>query len=284
MKKTFPLFCLIFFNLLSCEKIKYYPDKAYLEVETKILAHKTGGGETTPFQENSLEAAGNSFSVLDGIECDIQISKDRTLWLSHNPDLSDCGGTAYRCFAETTDNQIVKLDSCNGNSHNFTRLEDIFAFMSANYPEKYISLDVKAWIPCGTTSIDVPGVMNVIADEVYRLTVKYNLQNHVMAESETASFLNYLKKHSSGIECYLTSLGDFERAMQLTLESGYSGISFKYKFKEELNTEHIKLLRRKGLKIQLWTVDSVNNIEEAISINPDFIQTDNLKYFTKTLK
>jgi glycerophosphoryl diester phosphodiesterase len=105
-----------------------------------------------------------------------------------------------------------------------------------------------------------------------------------MAESETATFLNYLKKHSSGIECYLTSLGDFERAMQLTLESGYSGISFKYKFKEELNAEHIKLLHRKGLKIQLWTVDSVNNIEEAISINPDFIQTDNLKYFTKNSK
>jgi len=61
-------------------------------------------------------------------------------------------------------------------------------------------------------------------------------------------------------------------------------ISFKYKFKEELNAEHIKLLHRKGLKIQLWTVDSVNNIEEAISINPDFIQTDNLKYFTKNSK
>jgi len=272
---------IIFSIFQSCDKIKYYPDKDYHEVKTLILAHKAGGGDSSRYQENSTDAAKYSLSIVDGIEVDLQISKDKTIWLAHNADLSDCGGVSYDCFPETTDNQIINLDSCNGNTLNYSRLEEIFAFLSSSYPNKYISLDVKTWLPCAVTSSDVLGVMNVIADEIIRLTGKYNLQNHVMVESETASFLNYLKNNSIGIEVYLTSFGDFERAMQLCLESKYSGISFKYKFGEEIGIENIQLIRRKGLKIQLWTVDSEENINEAISINPDFIQTDNLKYFEK---
>jgi hypothetical protein len=102
-----------------------------------------------------------------------------------------------------------------------------------------------------------------------------------MVESETAYFLNYVKRNSSGIECYLQSWGDFERAMLLSLESGYAGISFKYKFKEDITADNIELVRRKGLKVQLWTVNSEEDLDEALLINPDFIQTDNLNYFIK---
>jgi len=274
---VFTIIVLCFVN--SCDKIKYYPDKDYIEVQTIILAHRAGGNDQSPFQENSRGAAENSFSIVDGIEVDIQISKTRTVWLAHDADLPDCGGNSYDCFPEETDVQIIELDSCRGDSFSYSKLEDIFILMSSNYPDKFISLDVKAWSPCAVTSIGVTGVMNVIADEIIELTERYNLQNHVMVESETATFLNYVKRNSLGIECYLTAFGDFERAMQLTLESGYSGISFKYKFKEEIGIEHIQLIRNKGLKIQLWTVNSEEYIDEALSINPDFIQTDNLKYF-----
>lgn len=121
--------------------------------------------------------------------------------------------------------------------------------------------------------------MNVIADQIIDLTEHYNLYNRVMVESETASFLGYIKKKSDGIETYLTTLGDFERGMQIALKGGFSGLSFKYNFDEEITVDHIYLIRKKGLKIQLWTVNETDEIEQAISINPDFIQTDNLDYF-----
>lgn len=265
----------------SCQKIKYYPDKDYREVTTKVLAHRAGGGDHSPYQENSLEAAQYGLSIVDGLEVDVQISKDRTVWLGHNADLPECGGTFYDCFPEETDDRIVALDSCDGDKHSFTRLEDIFSTMASSYPGSFISIDVKAWPPCAVTSSDVLGVMNVIGDEVIRLTNKYNLQNRVMVESETGSFLNYVKKNGTGVEYYLISFGDFERAMQLSLEAGLTGISFHYKWIEEISAEHIQLIRKKGLKIQLWTVNSEVDIEEALSINPDFIQTDNLDYFRR---
>jgi hypothetical protein len=174
--------------------------------------------------------------------------------------------------------QIEQLNICNGTSIVYFRLEDIFALMANLYPDKYISLDVKAWEPCDVSSSDIIGMMNSIADEIIYLIQKYNL-HHVMVESQTGTFLNYVKNHSSGIECYLTSLGDFERGMMLALESGYAGISFKYQFKEEITQEHVQMLRKKGLKIQLWVVNDEADLSEALFINPDFIQTDNIDFF-----
>ena len=271
------LLVLILFICVACKKIKYYPDKPYGDVETKVLAHRGGGNSS--YQENTLEAASYGLSTLDGIEVDIQISKNRTIWMFHSAELPDCGGVSYNCFPETYNSQIIELDSCLGNTFVLSRLEEVFALMSSLYTDKFISLDVKAWAPCEVTSLGITGIMNVIADEIVYLTDKYNLNGHVMVESETTSFLSYLKRKSVGVETYLSTLGDFERGMQIALKGGFTGLSFKYKFDEEITEDHIYLIRKKGLKIQLWTVNEPDEIEEAIFINPDYIQTDNLAYF-----
>jgi glycerophosphoryl diester phosphodiesterase len=280
-KKFVILISITSYLFYSCDKIKYYPDKDYQEVKTLILAHRAGGGGTSNFQQNSLEAAGYGFSIVDGIEVDIQLSKDRTLWLYHGAELPECGGAVYECFPEVSDNQLIELDSCNGDEFDFSKLEDIFALMSINYPQKHISLDVQPWYPCAFTSVNIVGEMNVIADEIIRLTEKYNLQNCVMVESQTATFLDNIKSNSIGIECYLTSWGGIERAMLLALTAGYTGVSVKFKpeNEEEVTAEDIYLMRTKGLKIQLWTVNSEEDLRDALSINPDYIQTDNLSYF-----
>ena len=120
--------------------------------------------------------------------------------------------------------------------------------------------------------------MNDIADRIIRLKNKYKLTN-ILVESQTATFLNYLKDNSFGIECYLTTWGDFERGMLITLKKNLDGISFKYKYKEAITADHVRMLHKKGIKIQLWTVDDPADLEEAISLDPDFIQTDNIGYF-----
>ena len=275
MTRTITILLLIL-TLTTCQKIKYYPDINYKEVSTKFLCHRGGGSiEYSPEQENTLAAAIRGFTYMDGIEIDVQISKDFTVWLSHTHELSECGGTQYSCFQSTTDKEILTLDSCNGDTFTFTRLEEVFQYMSENCPDKYIDLDVKNWPVCGL-NVDILGLMNVIGDEVIRLTEKYNLQNHIFVESEVATFLTYVKDHSSGIETYLGTTGDFERGMQITLEKGYTGMSFKFKADEIISEKHVQMIRQKGLKLQLYTVDSETDMRDALSINPDFIQTDNV--------
>jgi glycerophosphoryl diester phosphodiesterase len=257
----------------SCERVEYFPDKPIHDSATRILAHKGGGF----FDDgNTLAACIYGLQVADGIEVDIQKSLDNDLWLSHSSIVASCGTFKETCFASISSGSIVNLDSCMGNQKDYTKLEEVFGFMSTHHPEKYISLDVKAWSPCEAGGINVIHEMNLMAQAILDLTERYQMDDHVLVESEVGDFLYYIKKRNPRIETYLATLGDFELGISRALDAGFSGVSFHYKFDEPINKEQVDLLHRKGLKIQLWTVNDTADMEEAKSLNPDFIQTDNL--------
>lgn len=262
---------------ISCDRVEYYPDKPVAFDKTYLLAHK-GGGDSD--EGNTLEGSLLGLSLFDGIEVDIQTSSDNTLWLSHSPLLHSCGSFEEDCFVSHTDAEIIEIDSCLGNNINYTSLETIFKYISSNYPDKFISLDAKAWIPCGISGINLIRTMNLFAQAIIDLTFQYHLENRVMVESENGDFLYYIKMNSDFIETYLTSFGDFELAVSRALDAGFSGISFAFKVKEQISKEQVDLIHRKGIKIQLWTINDTSDIREALSMNPDFIQTDNLEYIT----
>jgi glycerophosphoryl diester phosphodiesterase len=255
---------------LSCDRMEYFPDQPIATEGTRMIAHRGGG----LFDEgNTLEACMYGLKMANGIEVDLQKSSDDDVWLSHSSLVAACGSFKESCFASIPSSTIIAIDTCLGNQINYTRLEQVFAFMSANYPDKYISLDVKAWHPCGVSHINIIHEMNLLAKSIVALTVKYHLEDQVLVESEVGDFLYYIKTHNDHIETYLASLGDFEIAISRALDSGFSGISFHYKFDEPINNELVDLMHRKGLKIQLWTVEAAD-LEEAKSLNVDFIQTD----------
>jgi glycerophosphoryl diester phosphodiesterase len=240
-------------------------------------AHKGGGDFDAG---DTFEGCILGLNLFDGIEVDIQTSSDNTLWLSHSPLLPSCGSFPEDCFVSHNDAEIIEIDSCLGNDINFSKLETVFRYMNTNYPDKFISLDAKAWTPCGISGINLIRTMNLFAQAVIDLTLKYHLEDRVMVESENGDFLYYIMKNCDFIETYLTSFGDFELGVSRALDAGFSGISFAYKVKEPISRAQIDLIHRKGLKIQLWTVNDSIDITEAISINPDYIQTDNLEYKT----
>ena len=277
MKGQFFYWTIFLLLITGCDKIYYYPDKPIVNVKTQFIAHRGCGNAA--IQSNTYDAAKYGLNNLGKIELDIQLSKDRTIWLSHDVDFPVCNGIDLPCFPEAFDSQIVALDSCLGLSYTFSRLEEVISLIKDSFPECLVSLDVKVWGPCKFTSLEVTGIMNVIAERIVDLANVYQAHKNILVESEVASFLNYLKKLSNNkIECYLTTLGDFERGMLLALKEGYSGISFKYNFDEIITKDHIDLLHKKGIKIQLWTVDEEDEMALALSLNPDYIQTDNIEY------
>jgi glycerophosphoryl diester phosphodiesterase len=262
--------------LQGCKKIKYYPDTEFGGGATRFLAHR-GGGKVGS-EENTLNTAKYAFSKLDGIEIDIQMSKDGTLWLSHDNIVKGCNMNDGSCFSITTDSLIRKTNECALTIYTYTTLDEVLKFMSENYVQSYISVDFKAWSPCTANELNILGTFKEVAKTLVTLTNKYGLEHQLMIESETAEFLDYVKDYNSNIKCFLTAFGDFERGMLKALENGYNGISFEYKFDEEINAQHVELLHRKGLQIQLWTVNDTSNIKEAITLKPDFIQTENIDY------
>jgi glycerophosphoryl diester phosphodiesterase len=258
------------FTLFRCERVEYFPDKPVAFERTRIIAHQGGGVFDAG---NTFEACQYGLEIAEGIEVDVQRSSDNVLWLSHSANIVACGVVKETCFASLSNNAIIAIDSCLGNDVNYTQLEPIFAYMNDHHPDKYISLDVKAWHPCDLSNANVIRQMNQMAKVIIDLTAKYHRQGHVMVESEVGDFLYYVKSHSDGIETYLVSLGDFELGISRALEGGFSGVSFHFKFEEPVTKELVDLMHRKGLKIQLWKV-APEDMEEARSVTPDFIQTD----------
>ena len=106
------------------------------------------------------------------------------------------------------------------------------------------------------------------------------LYNKMKYEKEYGTDFNWEFSHpgmSLQIDEYLEEAFNMKVNDMEVLKNEFDGISIKYS--EEISSSHIKTLRKKGLKIQIWTINSEEDISEAISINPDFIQSDNVKYF-----
>jgi len=262
-------------SLAACDRVVYSPDLPLNVTNTKILAHAGGGWFDQP---NTLKGCRYGFSTLDGIECDIQRDADNNLWLSHSNMLTGCGAFRSASFSALPSSSIVQIDSCLGAETDFAQLDSVFRYMSENYPGKTISLDVKPWIPTTFSGLNILNEMNELGQRILELTTLYGLENRVKVESESVEFLQYIRKQTNVIETYLLTFGDFELAVSKALYAKLSGISFKYGYGEGVSKEKIDLIHQKGLKIQLWTVNNPAEIEEALLMGPDYLQTDNVSY------
>jgi glycerophosphoryl diester phosphodiesterase len=261
----------------------YYPDiyanDTINTVQTSVLAHRAAGKSSLLYDENTFEAAVYGLSIVDGIEVDIQFSKDGTIWLAHDAFLPLCGDKTLRYFFETEDRRILELYNCKDADYRLTTLEEVLAMMSLYNPYKKISLDAKSWTYAAKSRIQHDSDMISMADEIIRLTYKYNLQNRVVVESDNISFLKHIQNNSSGIDSYLLAYTNFEKAVQQAVDSGFRGISFDFHIMKDFNNTHMTMLRENGLKIHLWTINEESDLKKAFSLHPDFIQTDNIEYF-----
>jgi len=255
----------------SCDRAQYYPDRPLTGIITQVLGH-AGSGRFD--DANTMDACKYGLNTYDGIEIDLQMSDDGTIWLCHDNFTRPCGDFSEECFHATGDARIEEINSCIGTAMSYTRLAKVFEYIRQYYPNSFVSLDVKAWSPCGIGDVNVTRRMNIFAQAIIDMVQEHGLENRVMVESEVGDFLWYVKTHCDFIETYLTTFGDFELGASRALGAGFSGVSFKFKFNETIDKEMVDLMHRKGLKIQVWTTEDPGGLKEAIDLGVDFVQTD----------
>jgi glycerophosphoryl diester phosphodiesterase len=271
MKKTNFLFIIVAITITSCEKVKYYGDNPLPYSPTLAIAHRAGGHDT--LRDNTLESAMIAFNTTSGIETDVELSKDRTVWLSHNSKVVGCNGE-MNCFAETRDSEIEKITTCNGVNHKYTKLADVMNYMDQHNVRKYISIDMKGWVPCGAGSLDVESEMKAEVEEIIKLGEKYNLADHLLFENEYPSVLHFAKQKNSSVKTFITSYGDYEKGMLVALKENLNGITYKSHFKDELDIEKMNFLHKKGLMLMAWNIPDSAYINYLRSIDVDIIQID----------
>lgn len=267
--KILALFLLILANT-ACEKIIYDVDNPISGIPTKILMHKGCGSDNQDILPNTLAAAEYGFSLFDGVELDIQYSYDGTLWLDHDNEVYDCDGNPVGCFQELSDDEIQAFAECDGTVR-YNTLESVFQLMKSNYPESYISLDIKGQY---CEILNTPDIMRHMAESVIELVKKYQLDYHVLIESSSLAFLQTIENQNVIGQCVIDVSGDIDEAIANARYTNARGISLKYGI-ETFNAEVADLIHKKGYGIMLWYINKPEDIQNAWTAQPDFVQTDN---------
>lgn len=273
MKATVIVILLLTGALLmsTCRKINYYTDDPVLFEGSKILAHRGGGNAT--YRENTLESCINALPGNDGIEVDIQMSKDHTIWLSHASDVVFCGGET-KCFVGVTDAEIESITTCDTADISYTKLEEVMQYMYENNIYKYISIDMKGWVPCNAGTLDIEGLMRLETEQVIALGEKYGLTSYLLFENQLASVLNWAKSKNSNVQTFIYSYGNFEKQMLVALDNDLDGISYKSNFGDLLDNDKMYLLHKKGLKVMAWNIPDSASQAYLVSIQVDLLQVD----------
>ena len=270
----------IFFFILTlafsaCKKGDTFPDVPIVIEKTRVLGHRGGGTfEGTP---NTFEAVVYGFEHFDGIEVDIQMSANNTIWISHDAYIEACNSWAGGCFNTVSDYEIARIDSCSGWKHKFIRLDEVLDYMQKHYPEKHISLDVKFFDGCSPSIFDFNAMYRFYHTEFLQITAmlqKYNLVDHTLIESEITQFLDLFVESDQVYHEYLSIFDDFDKGAVIALQKKYDGISYKIDFANSITADHINLVHQKGLRIQVWTTADSTQLADIKKINPDYIQSE----------
>lgn len=267
---------LVTLALAACQKIDYLPQNPVEPWPTRVLMHR-GGGSEGPYPGNTLPAVRWGASILDGVEIDIQLSADGTLWLGHDNEVLGCDGEQIGCFQDLGDAEIDGVAYCADPAsgtlvQHYVRLSEVFAAISVEFPESLFSLDIKGQY-CRSLGRSEAESM---ADEVDRLVRQYGMGGKVAVESEQRSFLERLKHDGAPVYAFVVSLGDIDGPLSAAANVGATGISFKYApTSEPLDADVVAGIHGVGYRMIVWTVNTPEEVAAVWPTKVDVIETDN---------
>jgi glycerophosphoryl diester phosphodiesterase len=224
--------------------------------------------------ENTLDAVRAGSKYLDGAEIDIQMSADSTLWLWHDDLFAYTVDSIPLSIPAMSDAEISQIIASSQMQQKITPLRDVLVFLNQLPDKKYLSLDVKGYFPY-CPHLNEKKYLTTLAKQLTKLLQTTKLTHQVMVETDYQVFLDQMKQQLPEVDCYLLGYSNLISKINKAKEKGYEGISFNAN-DTSLNTRNINILKSKGLKIQLWTVNDTAKIRSILQFHPTTIQTDNL--------
>lgn len=276
---TLFLLLIIAVSLSGCRKIIPEADTDIL-----FLGHKGAGSNNfnNINMENTLNAVKEGFANLDGVEIDLQMSKDGTIWLNHNFNANDfnCNTNLPEEYIPIlTDAEIERISVCHRTKRDrLYRLSEIIDYWNTMPTGFFISLEVKIFYdPIFNQIGGVDAYLTRMAQSMVATLANANHTNNLLIEVNSKSFIDIIKANdkTKNIKCLLIRSGTLERRIQIAMQDGYDGLSLNYE-DEELTKETVRAAKNLGLFINLYTPYYKSEIVKAFALEPNAIQTDNM--------
>lgn len=228
-----------------------------LQAQTQVIAHR-GFWKTDGSAQNSLTALVKADSIkVYGSELDIWLSSDGVPIVNHDAHVTLDGEELI--VQDTPASVLTQVKLSNG--ENLPTLEDYLDTFEDCHNTKLI-IEFK--------SHRTKYQEDELTEKVLKMVRDRRLQNRV----EYISFsLNFVVKtiHLDPLAhvYYLTGNLPPQQIKQI----GAAGIDYHYSVIKN-NSEWVKECHDLGLKVNVWTVNSPDDIQQMIDLNVDFITTD----------
>jgi glycerophosphoryl diester phosphodiesterase len=271
MKTRFIFLSCIFIVLSSCKK--NISLKNLNGNEVGCFGH-AGMGSKSIYPANTLQSFQTCLSRgADGTEMDIQVTKDGVLVIFHDTDLS----TETKCGGVIRDLNWEDIKNCRINSHLFNDLSVISfdEFMqNIENPFSYVfTFDCK--LTPGDND-DNEYYAN-FSSSIVNTIEKYGLQECVFIENSDAGFLNLIKQKNSAIKVFLLA-EDFDSSICIAVKNNFYGLSIS---NSNISANQINIAHKKNMRVTLYGVETDKENYDAITKQPDYIQSDDINYLLK---
>jgi len=211
----------------------------------------------------------------DGVEIDVQMSKDGVLFAFHDAELSE-RTEGKGLIHDFTANEITAINykGLFSGKEPLQRLDSIF-YLLTEFPEVIVTLDVKLY-----TTLSYTPYQQAVAESIAQFIEKNDRIKPVLIESQDTSFLNYFHQLSPFSPTYFYT-STFEDGFNTLNKFQYQGLTMDL---QNISKEQIDRLHASNFKISLWNVQTAGENTEALGLNPDYIQTDEIKDLLQKVK
>lgn len=255
------LFIALVAFLFDCNKEKNYSD-------ISILGHGATGLEiqNAVYHDNTTEGVEFTLSMqgCQGVEIDVQLSKDTTLWLYHNEVL---GGetTGKGCVADLTDKELQEFNYKTLKKEKLAKLSDLKMTYLKN---KILMLDIRHFNHCKGIVLDP----NTFIDAIKKMPFVTNEDVTVYCLLSNPDWIPLFRANGLSV---LYSVNQYEEA-SIVFSPLYDceGIVVKNK---GITDKEVAIMRSKSKKVYIFDVRAPKETRGAMKKHPEGIITDDVR-------
>ena len=283
------IFKVVFFNLILSLAFFHSCKKSTLEIHNlngdriTVIGHGGSGfySANNPYWENSYPSILRALYAYhaDGIEVDIQLSRDSVIILYHNDFLDEstnCSGCVqqhdaadlypctYKYSTSLEDEKIIDLN----------KITNLFKNSEV---KPIIILDVKLSATCSDSTFSTQ-YQYIMARRIMDAAKNFGEQ-YFYIESHDTVFLNIFQQNNSQIHLILDGRIE-DGIIAIAADKKYYGIGVS---NPNITKEDVDKAHQKNVRVVLFEVKNFFSTKNAVGKNPDMIQTDNVLLLQKML-
>ncbi len=223
----------------------------------KIWGHR---GASAYAPENTLAAFHLAHQMgADGVECDVQFTRDREVVVLHDSTLRRTAGVDAR-LCDLTLAQLKALDnSCGMAEYRGERVPTLSELLQLAKNEDFeVNIELKTNFdePCGLEE----AVMAIVSDCGMDERVIYSGNNHIS--------LVHMKQINPKSECNLGFYQKCYREWDYAIMLGCDGVHPDYRF---VNQAYVDACRRAGILCRVWSPDEPEDIRRMMLLGVDVL-------------